>query len=71
MPEPPTGYPPYVSSADDQRRWRLCAAIAAQIFDDEVNRWMATRALYRGPLPTDDPDPEAANNLANRQHLAG
>jgi hypothetical protein len=46
-------YPPFITTQDERRRWRLCAGIAESIFDDGSNIWAATRSLYRSDLPTD------------------
>ena len=49
------GYPPFVVTDDEKRRWDLAAGIAEEIFeapDDPAAAWMATRALYRSSIPT-------------------
>lgn len=54
-------YPPFVSSAEQRRRWDLAEALARALFGDiespEAAVWQATRSLYRGPLPTGDIGP--------------
>lgn len=45
-------YPPYVVTAVERRRWRLASGIARAMFDDEPNRWSATRSIYRSDVPT-------------------
>lgn len=57
-PQAPENHPPYVRTAEQRRRWDLAAAIAEGIFGDtdQANVWSATRALYQGPIPTDDLD---------------
>jgi hypothetical protein len=51
-----TPYPPYVTTADQQRRWDLSEAIARELFaeDGEASVWTATRSIYRLPIKTDD-----------------
>jgi hypothetical protein len=45
-------FPPFITSTAEQKRWRLCVAISESIFDDEPNRWAATRSLYRSSIDT-------------------
>ncbi len=54
-PEPVSIYPPYVVTSEERRRWDLAAGIARQLFGDvdEASVWMATRAIFRGGIPTD------------------
>jgi hypothetical protein len=45
-------YPPYVRTDEQRRRWELAAGIARLLFDVEADVWVATRTIYRSPLPT-------------------
>ena len=61
--EPPEGYPPYVVTDEQKRRWNAAKAMARQLAEeiggDETTVWLATRSLYKsdiptGPLPDDE-----------------
>ena len=53
-------YPPYVVSDDERERWDLSLGIATELFGDvgPDHVWMATRSIYRGPIPTRTADDE-------------
>lgn len=57
-----TQRPPYVITADQQRRWDAAAALAEAMFEDldpgerATQVWAATRAMYSSDIPTDDPE---------------
>jgi len=47
-------YPPYVTDADQRRRWDRASAIAELLMrgHGEAAVWQAARSLYNGPLAT-------------------
>lgn len=55
-----TGYPPYVVSLEDKRRWDVCEDLANKMFADldpaqkREQVWSAIRAYYQSDAPTGD-----------------
>jgi hypothetical protein len=50
-----SSYPPFVTTEDDRKRWRLAEQVAREVFGTETPAeviWLATRALYRSTIPT-------------------
>lgn len=56
------GFPPFVFTEEQKRRWVLSAAaarrVAEQIGGDELTVFLATRSLHNSDIPTDPPDEE-------------
>lgn len=57
----PNPYPPFVTTADEKRRWDACAEAADAMFADlepaqrREQAWSAARVLYNSDIPTGDP----------------
>jgi hypothetical protein len=59
-PEHDAGYPPYVVSLEQKRRWDTCEELAEAIFGDldpgqaRAQVWSAVRVYYQSDMPTGD-----------------
>jgi hypothetical protein len=59
-PEHDAGYPPYVITLENKRRWDACEELAEVTFADldpgqrREQVWYATRAIYNSDMPTGD-----------------
>jgi hypothetical protein len=57
-PEHDAGYPPYVVTLEEKRRWDLCEQMSEALFADLdpgqrcEQVWSSTRALYSSDIPT-------------------
>lgn len=55
-----TGYPPYVRSLEEKRRWDVSEDLAEAMFADleegerRAQMWSAIRVFYRSDAPTGD-----------------
>jgi hypothetical protein len=56
-PQDPAEYPPYVTRAEERRRWDLSVAIARSLMYDPLGTdpaavWTMTRQIYHSEIPT-------------------
>jgi hypothetical protein len=59
-PEHDAGYPPYVVTLEQKRRWDACEDLAEAMFEDldpgerRTQVWSAIRVFYQSDMPTGD-----------------